>query len=84
MKTKDKKNNEILINIDLNGSYTSLLEYLSYLEKSKYYINIESLLIKTDKNNIISRNMIIDNENEIEKKDLNQLTFSIKAIAYRR
>lgn len=81
IKASDEKS--IVINITLQGEYPSLLQYLSYLEQSKYYINIESLSLKTgSSSSITTRNTVTDNSNEQLRNE--QLVMTIKATAYRK
>ena len=46
---QEDKGGEIVLSIDLEGSYINLIKYLTRIEKEKYYINIYSLSIDSSK-----------------------------------
>jgi len=74
----DKKE-KLPILIMLEGDYISLLKYLTSLERSEYYINIQSLSF----NSVNKKNIIADSMSDnLEKNNLIKL--SLKGFAFLR
>lgn len=74
----DIKREDLSLSINLKGNYISLMQYLTSLEKEKYYINIESLTLSSDKKTETVNKTYIDDS---QKKD-EQLKLIIKAKVY--
>lgn len=61
----DTNKKSLSLSINLEGDYISLIKYLTFLEKEKYYINIESIILSSNKKiNGINR---IDSKNNFKK-----------------
>ena len=72
----DKK--YLLLSINLEGDYISLIKYLTSLEKEKYYINIQSITLSSDKKIAKTNEININNE---QKKN-SRLKLVVKAKVY--
>lgn len=77
----ENENKKLSLTIDLQGDYVSLLKYLALLERSDYYININSLTMKKSGATVLKRNTVIEDFGEIPSIK-NNLSLSIKANAY--
>ncbi|MEA2088901.1 MAG: hypothetical protein U9O55_03625 [Patescibacteria group bacterium] len=66
------------LSINLAGDYISLIKYLTSLEKEKYYINIQSIILSSNKK--IKKTNETNINNEQKKED--QLKLVIKAKVY--
>ncbi len=92
-KASKKKNKdadkEMPVTIKLKGDYYSLLNYLAFLERGSYYVNINSLSFgkiggsSASVGNIIKPSSMINIDEEPEIMST-QLNFTIKATVYRR
>ena len=74
----DINKENLSLSINLQGDYISLMQYLTSLEKEKYYINIELLTLSSDKKIETTEETYI---NDSQKKD-EQLKLIIKAKVY--
>jgi hypothetical protein len=80
-KNKDA-DREMPITIKLKGDYLSLLEYLSFLERGTYYVNIDS--ISFARIGGVTRSSVIINLNEEPEEMSTQLNLTIIAKVFRR
>jgi hypothetical protein len=90
MKTDNKKDQvpekEMPVTIKLKGDYPSLIQYLVFLERGSYYININSISFGRVGGTTTRSSIIINPDSISEELDImsTQLNLTIKANVFRR